>query len=85
VDVPIAPEMALFGEISLSGLVRPVPQAAARLKEAAKLGFAEAMLPDGLQEASGKTGLRLHPVRQIADLVAEIAGGKGNPKRSASI
>jgi DNA repair protein RadA/Sms len=85
VDIPIPPEMALFGEVSLSGLVRPVPQAAARLKEAAKLGFAEAMLPDGLQDAAGKTGLTLHPVRQIADLVAEIAGGKGNPKRSARI
>src|SRR6185503_7640165 len=31
-----------FGEVSLSGSVRPVAQSAARLKEAAKLGFARA-------------------------------------------
>lgn len=84
-DVPIAPEMALFGEVSLSGLVRPVPQAAARLKEAAKLGFTEALLPEGAKEAGGKLGLTLHPLRGIADLVAVIAGGKGRPKRSPSI
>src|SRR5690606_25293719 len=34
-----------FGEISLSGAVRPVSQTAQRLKEAEKLGFAGAMLP----------------------------------------
>lgn len=84
-DVPIPPQMALFGEVSLSGLVRPVPQAAARLKEAAKLGFNEALLPEGLQEAGGKLGLTLHPARGIADVVAEIAGGKGKPRRSPSI
>jgi DNA repair protein RadA/Sms len=72
-DRPIPPEMALFGEVSLSGLVRPVPQAAARLKEAAKLGFAAAMLPDGLTDAGKGTGLTLEPVREIADLVARVA------------
>ncbi len=84
-DVPIPPQMALFGEISLSGLVRPVPQAAARLKEAVKLGFTEALLPEGVQDAGAKLGLTLHPARGIADVVAEIAGGKGKPRRSPSI
>jgi DNA repair protein RadA/Sms len=74
-DRSIPPEMAFFGEISLSGLVRPVPQAAARLKETAKLGFSSAMLPDGLSDAGKGTGLALEPVRDIADLVARIAGG----------
>jgi DNA repair protein RadA/Sms len=74
-DRPIPPEMALFGEVSLSGLVRPVPQAAARLKEAAKLGFSAAMLPDGLMDAGKGTGLALEPIREIADLVARVAGG----------
>ncbi len=35
-----------FGEVSLSGAIRPVAQAGARLKEAAKLGFARACLPE---------------------------------------
>lgn len=74
-DIPIPPEMALFGEISLSGLVRPVPQAAPRLKEAVKLGFSEAMIPEGSVETGKQAGLRLRPIQRIADLVAEIAGG----------
>src|SRR5690606_10709157 len=42
---PIPEDVALFGEVSLSGDVRPVGQAEARLKEAAKLGFARALCP----------------------------------------
>ncbi|WP_284176797.1 DNA repair protein RadA [Rhabdaerophilum sp. SD176] len=74
-DLPIPPETTLFGEISLSGLVRPVPLAPARLKEAAKLGFGEALVPEGAAEAARQAGLTARPVQRIADLVAEIAGG----------
>src|SRR5215211_4020952 len=41
----LSPDTVFFGEISLSGSVRPVAQAQARLKEAAKLGFASAITP----------------------------------------
>ncbi|MEO1291756.1 MAG: DNA repair protein RadA [Pseudomonadota bacterium] len=44
-DRPLPPETVCFGEISLSGAVRPVSQTDARLKEAEKLGFAVAWLP----------------------------------------
>ena len=43
-------DCVFFGEISLSGDVRPVPQAELRLKEAAKLGFKQAV------RAGGTTG-----------------------------
>lgn len=79
-DIPISPHAVLFGEISLSGLIRPVPQAAPRLKEAAKLGFSEALLPEGSLEAVKQSGLKLRPTQRIADLVAEIAGGP--PRRA---
>ena len=36
---PLPPDTVYFGEIGLSGAIRPVAQAQARLKEAAKLGF----------------------------------------------
>jgi len=42
---PLPADRVVFGEIGLSGEVRPVSQAEARLKEAAKLGFASALLP----------------------------------------
>ncbi len=74
-DIPISQHAVLFGEISLSGLIRPVPQAAPRLKEAAKLGFSEAVLPEGSAEAAKQSGLKTRSIQRIADLVAEIAGG----------
>ncbi|MGV6802412.1 MAG: DNA repair protein RadA [bacterium] len=44
-DRPLPAQMAVFGEVGLSGTVRPVPQADARLNEAAKLGFQQALTP----------------------------------------
>src|SRR6201988_4262417 len=48
-DAPLAADAVYFGEISLSGAVRPVAQAAARLKEAQKLGFARAIIPEAVR------------------------------------
>src|SRR5487761_994882 len=42
---PVPADMVVFGEIGLSGEVRPVSRADARLKEAEKLGFATALMP----------------------------------------
>jgi DNA repair protein RadA/Sms len=44
-DQALPQETIFFGEISLSGEVRGVPQTEARLKEAAKLGFKHAVIP----------------------------------------
>ena len=44
-ETPVPADTVVFGEIALSGEVRPVGHAEARLKEAAKLGFAEAWMP----------------------------------------
>lgn len=60
-------QAVVFGEISLSGDVRPVPQAEARLKEAAKLGFNEAMMPD--QKKIGIKNIRPQRIKRIQDLV----------------
>src|SRR6202022_2085107 len=45
-NAPLPTDAVYFGEISLSGAVRPVAQTSARLKEAAKLGFGRAVLPE---------------------------------------
>ncbi|CCG40247.1 DNA repair protein RadA [Magnetospirillum molischianum] len=44
-DVPVPADMVVFGEVGLSGEIRAVSQADLRLKEAAKLGFAQALVP----------------------------------------
>ena len=75
-----------FGEISLSGAVRPVAQAASRLKEAQKLGFARAILPEAARaEGTSEPGLSLQPVGSLASLVADIAAqGKTDDRRQPS-
>jgi DNA repair protein RadA/Sms len=71
---PLPADGVYFGEVSLSGAVRPVAQAAARLKEAAKLGFARAVIPQSAAgESSGDPGLTLLPVASLSHLAADIA------------
>jgi DNA repair protein RadA/Sms len=55
------------------GAVRPVAQAAARLKGAAKLGFARAVIPQSAAEGGGDLGLTLTPVASLSRLAADIA------------
>jgi DNA repair protein RadA/Sms len=78
---PLPADAVYFGEVSLSGALRPVAQTPARLKEAAKLGFKRACLPDpGRAEAPADAGLTLAPHPSLASLVADIAA-RGNRNR----
>jgi DNA repair protein RadA/Sms len=47
--LPVRAGVACFGEIGLTGRLRPVPQAERRLAECAKLGFSEILVPDGTE------------------------------------
>jgi DNA repair protein RadA/Sms len=74
-DAALPADAVYFGEISLSGAIRPVAQTAARLKEAQKLGFVRAVLPEAARaEAIAEPGLSLQSVGSLATLVADIAG-----------
>ena len=44
-QIPVPADAVVFGEVGLSGEIRAVPQPDLRLKEAAKLGFARALIP----------------------------------------
>ena len=72
----LPPDAVYFGEASLSGAIRPVAHAAARLKEAAKLGFSSASGPKGASEA-GVNGLAIREHEDLASLAAQIAGAAG--------
>jgi DNA repair protein RadA/Sms len=67
---PLPKGSVLFGEIALSGDIRPAPHAEARLKEAAKLGFTRALVPAGTK-AHGLT-LALEGIGDVSDLVRVI-------------
>jgi DNA repair protein RadA/Sms len=80
-NAPLPSDAVYFGEVSLSGAVRPVPQAAARLKEAAKLGFSRAFGPDGARsDASGETGIEVMPITSLSSLVADVGGRSNRPR-----
>ncbi|MCB1349230.1 MAG: DNA repair protein RadA, partial [Maritimibacter sp.] len=72
-DVAVPKETVIFGEISLSGALRPVTQAENRLKEAAKLGFTSAIAP-GKTKAGTVDGMRLDVMSDLAAFVGEIFG-----------
>jgi len=69
-----------FGEVGLSGEVRQVAQADARLKEAQKLGFSAACLPRRVARGDRKLapppGLRLNEIGHLSDLIAAFTGKK---------
>ncbi|MFA7429796.1 MAG: DNA repair protein RadA [Rhodospirillaceae bacterium] len=69
---PVPADLAVFGEIGLSGEIRAVSQAEARLKEAAKLGFAEALAPPRRAKAAKPAidALKVREIGHLQDLVA---------------
>ena len=73
--VPLPSDAVYYGELGLSGAIRPVAHAAARAKEAAKLGFERAVAPPP-RDGAERSPLRLNPMAHITDLVAGIAGSK---------
>ncbi len=69
---PLARDTVLFGEISLSGEIRPVAQAAQRLKEAEKLGFTSAIMPTGIKGLKSDVSRRtLEHIQDLANLVMQ--------------
>ena len=65
-------DTVLFGEISLSGALRSVPQAESRLKEAEKLGFSQAIVPSQMKNPS-ESGIRLQRAKDLAEVVSGLA------------
>ena len=65
---PVPADAVTFGEVSLSGELRPVAHAAIRLKESAKLGFERALVPSaGAIEAGSITPSRFPTLGRLVD------------------
>jgi DNA repair protein RadA/Sms len=78
-DAPLPADAVYFGEVSLSGAVRPVAQSPARLKEAAKLGFRRAVAPETGRAEAPDAGFS---VTELGSLAALVAGIAANSRRS---
>ncbi len=85
IDIALPKGMVVFGEIGLTGEVRPVTQSEARLKEAAKLGFEQALIPSGGTKRAAS--LRVTEISRLADMVHRLVGdgsgtAAGHPPRN---
>lgn len=71
-DRPLPRELIAFGEVGLAGEIRPVPSGLERLREAAKHGFTQAIIPQGNAPKDKIGGLNVIPVRTLAEALAAL-------------
>ena len=72
---PLPAKLVVFGEVGLAGEVRPVQRGQERLREAAKLGFTHALIPEANKPRQPIPGLQVIAVRRVADAVARMRDG----------
>ncbi|UOA27587.1 DNA repair protein RadA [Pseudosulfitobacter sp. DSM 107133] len=72
-DAALPEGAVVFGEISLSGALRPAPQTENRLKEAQKLGFTTALAPSG-GKAIETSGIKVQQMHDLTSFVGEVFG-----------
>jgi DNA repair protein RadA/Sms len=71
-DRIIPSDMIIFGEVGLSGEIRPVPNGQERLAEAAKHGFKRAIVPKGNAPKRPIVGMEITAVSKLADALAAL-------------
>ena len=71
-DVPLAEKTIAFGEVGLSGEIRPVPNGEERLREAATHGFRRAIVPKGNAPKAGSyKGMEVVAVERLAEALEQ--------------
>jgi DNA repair protein RadA/Sms len=73
-DRPVRGDMVVMGEVGLAGEVRAVPALPTRLKEAAALGFAAAVVPQNNLADPGAYPLEVHGVGSVEEAVKALLG-----------
>lgn len=72
-DIPINPKTFVFGEIGLSGEIRAVTQAEARIREASKIGFKRAIIPErNYEKIKDNFGLEIIGVKDVEESLEAI-------------
>jgi len=66
---PLPDKLVMFGEVGLAGEIRPVQRGQERLKEAAKLGFTQAIVPAANQPKQKIPGMEIHPVHRLDEAI----------------
>ena len=65
-------DMVIFGEVGLSGEIRPVPSGQERLSEAAKHGFRRAIVPKANAPKQAIKGMKVMPVTRLSEALAVL-------------
>ena len=71
-DRSLPSDLICFGEVGLSGEIRPVPNGQERLREAAKHGFKAAIVPEGNRPSALIEGLEVETVSTLKDALSAI-------------
>ena len=66
---PLPDKLVMFGEVGLAGEIRPVQRGQERLKEAAKLGFTQAIVPAANQPKQKIAGMTVHGVQRLDEAI----------------
>ena len=65
-------KLIVFGEVGLVGEIRPAPRGQERLKEAAKLGFTRALIPEANRPKQAIPGMEVIAVRRVEEAVTRL-------------
>ncbi len=68
-DRPLPEKRIIFGEVGLSGEIRPVPNGQERLREALKHGFNTAVIPKANMPPQKIDGMSLYPVGHLREAI----------------
>jgi len=71
-DRPLSTDLMVFGEVGLSGEIRPVPSGQERLNAAAKHGFRQAIVPEANVPKGGVKGMKIVGVKTLAAALAAL-------------
>ena len=69
---PLPEKLIVFGEVGLAGEIRPAPRGQERLKEAAKLGFTRALIPEANRPRTPIPGMEVIAVKRVDEAVTRI-------------
>ncbi len=69
---PLPQDLAVFGEIGLTGEVRPVQRGLDRVKEVEKLGFQRVIIPEGNKNGLKNSKTRVICVKTLQEAVAKV-------------
>ena len=65
-------KLVVFGEVGLAGEIRPAPRGQERLKEAAKLGFTRALIPEANRPRQPIPGMEVIAVKRVEEAVTRL-------------